>query len=111
MGSGEPEAASAVLAGFCRAGERSGVDLVARVLVICGCRFHVVVGRMQCASARALESGLLLPAEQPHGWGQCVWSERLLKQRQGLWSEVLRSVSLFVGFILSYLEKKTKLPA
>ena len=69
----------------------------------CGCRFHVVVGRMQCASARALESGLLLPAEQPHSWGQCIWSARLLKQRQGLWSEVLRSVSLFVGFILSYL--------
>ena len=79
MGSGEPEAASAVLAGFCRAGERSGVDLVARVLVICGCRFHVVVGRMQCASARALASGLLLPAEQPHGWGQRIWSKRLLK--------------------------------
>ena len=30
-------------------------------------------------------------------------SARLLKQRQGLWSEVLSSVSLFVGFILSYL--------
>ena len=30
-------------------------------------------------------------------------SARLLKQRQGLWSEVLRSVSLFVGLILSYL--------
>ena len=87
-----------MLAGFCRAGERSGVELVAKVPVH-GCRFYVVVGRMQCASARALESGLLLPAEQPHGWGQCVWSERLLKQRQGLWSEVLRSVSLFVGFI------------
>ena len=42
-------------------------------------------------------------SEQPHGWGQCVWSERLLKQRQGLWSEVLSSVSLFVGLILSYL--------
>ena len=97
MGSGEPEAASAVLAGFCRAGERSGVDLVARVLVICGCRFHVVVGRMQCASARALESGLLLPAEQPHGWGQCSRSARLLKLTARTLSEVLRSV-LLVGF-------------
>ena len=78
MGSGEPEAASAVLVGFSRAGERSGVDMVARVSDR-GCRFYVVVGRMQCASARALASGLLLPAEQPHGWGQCIRSARLLK--------------------------------
>ena len=68
---------SAAVAALCRVGERYGVDMVAKVPVH-GCRFYVVVGRMQCASARALESGLLLPAEQPHGWGQCVWSERLL---------------------------------
>ena len=98
MGSREPEAASAVLAGFCRAGERSGVELVAKVPVH-GCRFYVVVGRMQCASARALESGLLLPAEQPHGWGQCSRSARLLKLTARTLSEVLRSVLLFVGSI------------
>ena len=69
---------SAAFAALCRVGEWYGVDMVAKVPVH-GCRFYVVVGRMQCASARALESGLLLPAEQPHGWGQCIRSARLLE--------------------------------
>ena len=73
MGSREPEAASAVLAGFCRAGERSGVELVAKVPVH-GCRFYVVVGRMQCASARALASGLFV-AGRAATWLGAVQSE------------------------------------
>ena len=43
---------SAAFAALCRVGERYGVDMVAKVPVH-GCRFYVVVGRMQCASARA----------------------------------------------------------
>ena len=61
MGSREPEAASAVLAGFCRAGERSGVELVARVLVLrlsvpCGGGSHAVrVG--SCFGVRPFVAG------------------------------------------------------
>ena len=61
MGSGEPEAASAALAGFCRAGERSGVELVARVLLMqlsvpCGGGSHAVrVG--SCFGVRPFVAG------------------------------------------------------
>ena len=58
---------SAAFAALCRAGERYGVDMVAKVPVH-GCRFYVVAGRMQCASARAqAESFLCRPGSRSLG--------------------------------------------